>query len=690
MLLETIVMRRIKEFLHNKNNLVQIYYFIVGIILSFPSLAYQYYFYDTLILSPTTVTSFYGILMIPWLLKPILGIITDSFPIFGYKRRPYLIFSSFSCFLCFIIMGTYGLVDIQLFTEQKTVLYESYYEKTYISSDYNISSGAFVNELYIHDDKNALLSVQVIQLVLIFLASFFLAFTDFIIDSIMVEQVLYEELNIKDENHDVDNNSIGLEEEEVGKEYYNNNDFIDVDIELSNFSYTNEENEDDNNIDVNNKKEQSLLPLIESYEYDEDSEKQHGDKVKYMNKRNINVNKDDENYQLYVEEEEEEEGEEYYIEEPLEDQEEKNNTKSVGILQSNCTSLRIIGTIISSLLVGQLLEFIPSPVILLVTCIFPLSITFFSLFFLKDKHYSQYYQNHNNIIEKEKNYNHQNTNKNTTISDITTHFLKEIDDDQINDESLSNEQVNIHNNNNNNINSLLSQKILFWITLIFSRLKYIIVTFYRLRLYKPLFFICLIYSLPSYYTALFYYYNGPLGVTPSTFGIISFIVNISSLIGTIIYKYFLRKLNFRVIFIFSLATLALSKSTLFLIIFGIVQRFGIPIYLFLIIDSGVISLVSQFVLMPVIVLSARVCPKGIEAVIYATIVTSISLSGMISDMLSSFLMYILSITNSNFKNLWILILICVLSSLFPILFVKLVPSFSNESSNADDDINSTT
>lgn len=42
-------------------------------------------------LDPETVTYFFNAEYIPWLLKPIYGVIADFFPMFGYKRRSWAI-----------------------------------------------------------------------------------------------------------------------------------------------------------------------------------------------------------------------------------------------------------------------------------------------------------------------------------------------------------------------------------------------------------------------------------------------------------------------------------------------------------------------------------------------------------------------------------------------------------------------
>ena len=66
-----------------------------------------FYFYkDELKASPTKIALIQGISMLPWCIKPIFGFITDNFPIFGYKRKSYLILVSMIELMGFIYMGT--------------------------------------------------------------------------------------------------------------------------------------------------------------------------------------------------------------------------------------------------------------------------------------------------------------------------------------------------------------------------------------------------------------------------------------------------------------------------------------------------------------------------------------------------------------------------------------------------------
>ncbi|XP_014503714.1 probable folate-biopterin transporter 6 isoform X2 [Vigna radiata var. radiata] len=53
----------------------------------------DYYWKDVQKLQPSTVQLFVGVYFIPWVLKPLWGLLTDAFPVRGYRRRPYFIIS---------------------------------------------------------------------------------------------------------------------------------------------------------------------------------------------------------------------------------------------------------------------------------------------------------------------------------------------------------------------------------------------------------------------------------------------------------------------------------------------------------------------------------------------------------------------------------------------------------------------
>jgi len=69
-------------------------YFVQGI-LGLARLAVSFFFKDELGLTPAEVAALMGIVALPWVLKPLFGLISDSWPLFGYRRRSYLILAGF-------------------------------------------------------------------------------------------------------------------------------------------------------------------------------------------------------------------------------------------------------------------------------------------------------------------------------------------------------------------------------------------------------------------------------------------------------------------------------------------------------------------------------------------------------------------------------------------------------------------
>lgn len=65
-------------------------YFVQGA-LGISRLAVSFFLKDELSMSPAAVSAMMGLALFPWLIKPLYGFLTDALPIFGYRRRPYLV-----------------------------------------------------------------------------------------------------------------------------------------------------------------------------------------------------------------------------------------------------------------------------------------------------------------------------------------------------------------------------------------------------------------------------------------------------------------------------------------------------------------------------------------------------------------------------------------------------------------------
>ena len=103
------------------------------------------------------------------------------------------------------------------------------------------------------------------------------------------------------------------------------------------------------------------------------------------------------------------------------------------------------------------------------------------------------------------------------------------------------------------------------------------------------------------------------------------------------------------------------------------RQIGIPDEIFAIGDDIFLSVLGQIGFMPVLVLAADICPSGIEASLYSTIMSINNLSGTFSSILGGIGTKLAGITENDFTNLPMLIIITNIIGLLPLLFLNLLP-----------------
>jgi folate/biopterin transporter len=80
-------------------------YFVQGI-LTLSRLAVSFFLKDELQLSPVQMSAIVGISTIPWMIKPLYGLMSDSLPLFGYHRKPYIFLSGILGCAAWLSLGT--------------------------------------------------------------------------------------------------------------------------------------------------------------------------------------------------------------------------------------------------------------------------------------------------------------------------------------------------------------------------------------------------------------------------------------------------------------------------------------------------------------------------------------------------------------------------------------------------------
>ena len=81
-------------------------YFVFGFALSFPAIATQFIFIDSLHVSPVGMAFAYSLVSVPWCLKPLWGFISDKYTVLNWgKRRPYIAYSGLLASYVYLSVG---------------------------------------------------------------------------------------------------------------------------------------------------------------------------------------------------------------------------------------------------------------------------------------------------------------------------------------------------------------------------------------------------------------------------------------------------------------------------------------------------------------------------------------------------------------------------------------------------------
>ncbi|KAK3029364.1 hypothetical protein RJ639_037887 [Escallonia herrerae] len=102
-------------------------------------------------------------------------------------------------------------------------------------------------------------------------------------------------------------------------------------------------------------------------------------------------------------------------------------------------------------------------------------------------------------------------------------------------------------------------------------------------------------------------------------------------------------------------------------------RYGMPDYFFVVIDEAVSRMIGRLKWMPLLVLSSKLCPSGIEGTFFALLMSIDHVGMLLSSWAGGLLLHILNVTRTQFSNLWLAILIRSFSRLLPIGLLFLIP-----------------
>ncbi|KAH9798731.1 putative folate-biopterin transporter 2 [Citrus sinensis] len=175
---------------------------------------------------------------------------------------------------------------------------------------------------------------------------------------------------------------------------------------------------------------------------------------------------------------------------------------------------------------------------------------------------------------------------------------------------------------------------------------------------------------------LFYWYTdskaGP-SFSQETVGFVLSVGPVGSILAAILYQNSLKDYPFQDVLFWAQLLSGLSGMLDLLLVLRLNLKFGIPDFVALVIDEGISRMVGQLKWMPLLVLSSRLCPSGIEGTFFALLM-SIDNAGVLSSSWGGgLLLHILKVTRTQFHNLWLAILIRNILRITPLCVIFLVP-----------------
>ena len=192
-------------------------------------------------------------------------------------------------------------------------------------------------------------------------------------------------------------------------------------------------------------------------------------------------------------------------------------------------------------------------------------------------------------------------------------------------------------------------------------------------IWLPTLFLFIWQATPSADSAFFFFTTNELGFEPEFLGKVRLVTSLASLCGIFIFQKYLKEVPFRKILGWSTVIAAVLGMTTLLLVTHANRDLGISDRVFSLSDSLILTVMGQITWMPVLVLSARLCPKGIEATLFALLTSVWNLSMLLSHEFGALLTHLLGVTETNFDNLWLLVIITNLSTLLPLPFIGWLP-----------------
>ncbi|ESQ27141.1 hypothetical protein EUTSA_v10018741mg [Eutrema salsugineum] len=203
-------------------------------------------------------------------------------------------------------------------------------------------------------------------------------------------------------------------------------------------------------------------------------------------------------------------------------------------------------------------------------------------------------------------------------------------------------------------------------------------TFQYGQVWRPCLFMLLSAAVSLHiHEGMFYWYtdakDGPSFSKEAVGSILSFGA-IGSLVGILLYQNFLKNFPFRSVVLWALSLSFLSGFLDLILVLRLNLKLGVPDYFFIVVDEFVSHMISRIKWLPLLVLSSKLCPAGMEGTFFALLMSIEHVGHLLSSWGGGVLLHSLKVTRTRFDNLWLVIVIRSLLRVVPIGMVFLIPN----------------
>lgn len=157
-------------------------------------------------------------------------------------------------------------------------------------------------------------------------------------------------------------------------------------------------------------------------------------------------------------------------------------------------------------------------------------------------------------------------------------------------------------------------------------------------------------------------------------GMIYAIGALASIVGVLIYHKLLKDYPFRKLLFFAQLFYGLTGMLDLIFILRLNKRVGVPDSFFVITEECISRIVTRIRWIPMIVLSTRLCPLGIEGTFFALLMCIDSFGSLANKWGGGMVLHIFHVTRTDFTNLWLVVLIRNILRLATLSFIFLIPN----------------